>query len=162
MKDLTGQRFGRLTAIKPTNKRSGGMVVWQCSCDCGEMTFVAIGNLSNGNVQSCGCLRREKMSKDLTGKQFGRLTVLQKTTRRDSSSHIVWKCKCHCGKICYVGSSVLLSKKTQSCGCLHREKMARTAIARSMDFMTPEEIPDYLVEMVRLNRKIERFIKQER
>lgn len=55
--DLTGQRFTRLTVVEraPNN---GKQPAWLCRCDCGEMTTVQGGNLRDGNVQSCGCLRR--------------------------------------------------------------------------------------------------------
>ena len=40
-KDLTGQRFGRLTALYPTNRRDyKGSVIWHCRCDCGNETDV--------------------------------------------------------------------------------------------------------------------------
>ena len=57
--DLTGKRFGKLVAIEPTEERYGnGSVVWKCQCDCGATTIVGSGNLRNGAVKSCGCLRR--------------------------------------------------------------------------------------------------------
>jgi hypothetical protein len=61
-KDLSGKRFGRLVAQVPVpalGKTQG--VRWQCLCDCGETTSVAQGNLSTGSVQSCGCLKRERL-----------------------------------------------------------------------------------------------------
>lgn len=35
MIDLTGQRFGHLTAIRPTDQRRKGATVWEWRCDCG-------------------------------------------------------------------------------------------------------------------------------
>lgn len=58
-RDITGQRFGRLTAIKPTDKRFLKSVVWECKCDCGNTTYVPITNLLNENTKSCGCLHIE-------------------------------------------------------------------------------------------------------
>ena len=57
--DITGQRFGRLVAIRPTEERRDGKVLWECQCDCGNITKVRQGNLSQGLVRSCGCLRKE-------------------------------------------------------------------------------------------------------
>lgn len=51
-KDLIGQRFGKLTVIEnipPESKK--------CQCDCGNICFVKTYNLTNGNTQSCGCLK---------------------------------------------------------------------------------------------------------
>lgn len=62
MIDLTGQRFGRLAAIKPTGERKGTAFVWQCLCDCGKEHFVNSNNLRTGHVKSCGCLRKEKIT----------------------------------------------------------------------------------------------------
>ena len=63
IKDLTGQRFGRLTAIKfmGTNKR--GRAEWLCRCDCGTEKVINASNLGNGNTVSCGCLREENRRK---------------------------------------------------------------------------------------------------
>ena len=57
--NITGQRFGRLVAIK---KVSGfrEKTTWRCRCDCNVETLVAKSNLLNGHTQSCGCLRLEK------------------------------------------------------------------------------------------------------
>jgi hypothetical protein len=56
IKDLTGQRFGKLTVINHTNERSNRSVMWVCQCDCGNMASVSSKNLSTGTTQSCGCL----------------------------------------------------------------------------------------------------------
>lgn len=59
MNDLTGKKFGRLTAIEPTGKKaSNGAIIWKCICDCGNVNFVDSGSLTKGRVQSCGCLRK--------------------------------------------------------------------------------------------------------
>jgi hypothetical protein len=57
--DLTGQRFNKLTALRPTNRRSGGKVVWECVCDCGNPAYVASNKLRNGSTKSCGCQVRD-------------------------------------------------------------------------------------------------------
>jgi len=54
--DLTGQRFGSLTAISDTGKRRrSGAVIWLCACDCGNKTEAITAQLRNGAVSSCGC-----------------------------------------------------------------------------------------------------------
>lgn len=55
--DISGRRFGRLTAIAPTNKRSGSNIEWECLCDCGELTLVSTASLARETVRSCGCLK---------------------------------------------------------------------------------------------------------
>lgn len=52
--DITGQRFGMLTAIEPTENRICGRVAWLCKCDCGNMCEKSASQLKNGHVKSCG------------------------------------------------------------------------------------------------------------
>lgn len=56
---------------------------------------------------------------DLTNKQFGRLTVLSKTSKRISKS-IVWLCKCSCGKLKEINGAHLRTGNTLSCGCIKK------------------------------------------
>ncbi len=53
--DLTGMRFGKLTAIEPTMERKNGYTVWICRCDCGNTVHAASRFLKNGWLMSCGC-----------------------------------------------------------------------------------------------------------
>ena len=61
VKDLVGKRFGRLMVTERDNgrDRKSSQAVWMCLCDCGARTSVIAGNLKNGSVKSCGCLRRD-------------------------------------------------------------------------------------------------------
>ena len=54
-----GDRFGRLAAIRPTEKRSAKAVMWECLCDCGQTVFVRTTSLSSGHTTSCGCVKQE-------------------------------------------------------------------------------------------------------
>lgn len=40
IKDLTGQKFGRLTAIEFRGTNKSGNALWLCKCDCGNETVV--------------------------------------------------------------------------------------------------------------------------
>ncbi len=60
IKNIAKQRFGKLTALRPTTKRKGGSVVWTCLCDCGRTTEASYNDLVSGNTRSCGCLIHEK------------------------------------------------------------------------------------------------------
>ncbi len=64
-KDLTGQRFGRLTVIEfvPTDKKSS---YWKCKCDCGSLTTVRADALLESKTLSCGCIKKEQGRKNLT------------------------------------------------------------------------------------------------
>lgn len=56
--DLTGQKFGKLTAIKVVGKTSKKESIWECKCDCGNITSVTCGNLKRGHTKSCGCYKK--------------------------------------------------------------------------------------------------------
>ena len=58
--NLLGKRFGRLVAIRETQKRNKkGSVIWECVCDCGNTVEVASEMLVWGNTTSCGCRKKE-------------------------------------------------------------------------------------------------------
>ena len=58
--DIKGQKFNRLTALYPTNRRSRqGSVIWHCRCECGNEVDVAHNDLFYTNLQSCGCKKKE-------------------------------------------------------------------------------------------------------
>lgn len=133
--DLTGQRFGRLIVIE----RVQGVqpTTWRCKCDCGNETNVRSTNLKNGNVQSCGCLRKEKCKQmsqnnliDLTGKTFNYLTVLERSENNNHKA-VYWKCKCVCGKIIDVAGADLTRGTTKSCGCM-KKILCREARTKNM------------------------------
>lgn len=58
-RDITGERFGRLVAVRPTDRRQSRCIVWEFICDCGSTCFRGVNNVSTGNSVSCGCVRRE-------------------------------------------------------------------------------------------------------
>lgn len=53
--------------------------------------------------------------KDLKGKTFGRLSVIEEDGR--IGTNVAWKCRCSCGNIVRVRANSLLSGNTSSCGC---------------------------------------------
>ena len=56
LKDLTGQRFGKLTVLSyagTSRKRSS----WLCECDCGNSIIVNQMELMRNDTLSCGCLK---------------------------------------------------------------------------------------------------------
>ena len=69
VKDLTGQRFGRLLCKSQAGKNKRGDILWECVCDCGNTCFVASTSLKRGRTKSCGCLRNEYLHKPKAGKK---------------------------------------------------------------------------------------------
>ena len=64
--DLTGRKFGRLTVIgRNPEDGAGGNIYWDCICECGSRKRVR-GSHLKGDITSCGCFRRDKMSATMT------------------------------------------------------------------------------------------------
>jgi hypothetical protein len=61
--DISGQKFHRLTALKTVGTGSRG-IMWLCQCDCGNETTASTCCLRGGHTKSCGCLQKEKASKN--------------------------------------------------------------------------------------------------
>ena len=57
--NIIGQKFGRLTVVRPSETRADHYV---CVCDCGNKTTVRKDNLKSGRVSSCGCYRSERLT----------------------------------------------------------------------------------------------------
>ena len=97
--------------------------MWLCKCDCGNEKVVRSDSLKNGAIRSCGCLMKESIAKrrfkDLTGKKFGRWTVLEQAENQNNC--VMWKCQCECGTVRNVFATSLLNGKSKSCGCLKNE-----------------------------------------
>lgn len=59
---------------------------------------------------------------DLTGQQFGRLTIIERAPSRAGKTR--WRCKCECGEVRDVLTMHLRSGSSRSCGCFGREQSA--------------------------------------
>ena len=119
--DLTGHVFGHLTALYRTeNKR--GRTCWMCRCDCGREKAVTAQDLKAGKVKSCGCHTHDHDHNriDLTGRRFGRLTVVEPTGRRNSKGSVYWRCICDCGGEAEYTEDMLVHGRYLSCGCLKK------------------------------------------
>ena len=142
--DITGQRFGRLVAIKPIgNKGKKVGVYWLCQCDCGNNKEVRASRLLQGYTKSCGCLAKETSKKNgrnalLTrnkvhavqvGQRFGKLVAI-KPVDKNIKGNILWECQCDCGNTIIVRADSLRDSNTKSCGCLKR--VAGKEIAESI------------------------------
>ena len=73
--NLTGQKFGRLTAIAPCGHTNQGQLIWYCKCDCGGFKVVPGYVLTRGDTRSCGCLKHEAAVK--RGKELGSAPHIQ-------------------------------------------------------------------------------------
>lgn len=133
--DITDQRFGRLVAMEYVGGRDAK---WLCVCDCGKLVRVPGHNLRDGHQKSCGCMRSEHMRQigrsgphkraiDMTGKRYGRWTVIKRVPRPEykTGNGVWWLCRCDCGTERAIIGATLRSGMSQSCGCL-RADMTRS------------------------------------
>lgn len=90
--NITGQKFGRLTAIRREGVDAHGKVQWLFACECGGQTVATASLVKRGTTQSCGCLHREVAAKNgLAGGKKPR----HGATYKDAKAHPeygVWKC----------------------------------------------------------------------
>lgn len=133
MKDLTGQRFGKLLVLECAGKPDGRRYYWKCQCDCGNIKIVAGASLTSGNTKSCGCLTKEtglqkwnqeqsEKAKISIGTKFGKLMVIEDLGMRQQvpgHNRRWYKCLCDCGNIYEVQGNMLKQGQAISCGkCL--------------------------------------------
>ncbi len=73
--DITGQIFGKLTAIELVNRNP---TKWKCKCECGNVVVRNTNHLKS-SATNCGCSRKMV---DLLGQIFGKLTVIERDVKR--------------------------------------------------------------------------------
>ena len=141
--DLTGQRFGKLTVLRPA-ENIGSRTAWVCRCDCGREIALRSSALRSGNTKSCGCQctkehegltfmgsacfteQTPRRRLDLTGRRFGRLTVLRPA--ENIGGKTAWVCRCDCGRESVIKTNSLREKRSASCGCAGGPENARRGL----------------------------------
>lgn len=118
-KDITGQRFGKLVAIKRIGISKDKRATWLFKCDCGTEKEIEIVRVLHRNLKDCGCLKIGRMN-NITGKIFGRLTAIE-LIGASPKGHAVWLFACDCGVQKEIIASEVLKGSTKSCGCLRYE-----------------------------------------
>ena len=129
VKDEVGNTYWYLTVIERAPNSKDGHAMWKCRCKCGNELIVLGKHLRSGNTKSCGCYQKERATEsnlirggDLTGKRFGKLTVLEEDgfiVGSNGKRRRLWKCQCDCGNICSIQHQYLNYGDTTSCGCIN-------------------------------------------
>ena len=138
-----GNKYNKLTIESinyektEENNRDGKHygVFFNCICDCGNHVVCRLNALKTNHIKSCGCLRFNNPlnMNDLTGKKFGRLTVVKRDIERDlklreeGKKNTHWLCQCDCGNpdLISIDASCLVNGHTKSCGCYASEQIAK-------------------------------------
>lgn len=129
VKDITGQKFDRLTVIFPSVlKANDGSILWVCHCDCGEDNYVLVtsSDLRRKNFHSCGSkedkifVQQEELNKryiELNGKIFNQIKVLD--FDYCENRRIYLRCEClNCGSIFTARKDSIITGHKTSCGCI--------------------------------------------
>lgn len=115
-----GDIFGNLLVIDARIKRGSRKVLVYCSC--GSELLVSVHSLVRGYQKSCGCFTRSSTKKriadkriPLTGKCFGKLTVLSEAGVKNLKRAVI--CECACGVKKQIIAADLINGRRKSCGC---------------------------------------------
>lgn len=122
--DLTGKKFGKLTIIRRGLPRPGSTsAIWDARCECGRMKEIRTTNINKGKGLCCiNCQTYVKRGAgsapnftDLTGKQYGFLTVLGRSDKSTTTS-AYWHVLCtRCGLHLEMRTSYLTSVGYEAC-----------------------------------------------
>lgn len=121
--DLSGQRFGKLTAVRyiPGNWRKNKGTIksgkWECKCDCGNTILITPVCLKSRKYLECDICKRKGKYGDIVGKKIGKWTVENLFAIKEHGQRI-WKChcKCECGREKDLYYQNLIKGRTKSCG----------------------------------------------
>jgi hypothetical protein len=89
--DITGMRFGQLTALSFVRRNQISQAIWSVRCDCGQENEVPANRLLRGGAKSCGCLRIKRTKE-------ARTTHGDTVNGRRSAEYRAW---CHIKTRCY-------------------------------------------------------------
>src|SRR5271165_6077537 len=118
--DISGKRVGRVVIIERDHSKPR-CLFWKALCDCGKHFSCFSASLKRGERFECkDCMNERKRGPDLSGRKYGRWTVLSMGV--DCRNKTICNCRCDCGNLGKVPPSNLNHpKKTKSCGCWGRK-----------------------------------------
>lgn len=102
IKDILGQRFGKLVAVEFVGTK-GRKAVWKFKCDCGNEKEIVSRNAVSGQTMSCGCLlsddirRYHGKKRERTPEYIQQVIFRQRKYRNDFLKMYGEKCRC-CGE----------------------------------------------------------------
>ncbi len=171
LKDLTGQRFGKLIVLeldqeKSTPKRK----FWKCQCDCGNIKSIRSDSLTSKKAPtvSCGCYNKERLQEtkhikyDIQGKRFGKLIAIKPTERRNTQNKTIWYCTCDCGGFAEVLRDDLLRGHTTSCGCNRSKgefKIAQILTKNNISFEKEKQFKDCIYSKKNTKPRFDFFVE---
>ncbi|MDD3157464.1 hypothetical protein [Anaeromusa sp.] len=95
--DISGQKFGRLTAVQRVTK-AGEKTKWLFSCECGKSHIATLNNVRSGKTLSCGCLHSEisaRIARKISEKARCVNTIHGKKNERIYTTYSNMKARCY-------------------------------------------------------------------
>lgn len=130
--DLTGKIFGKLTVLERIpNYPPHNATYYKVKCECGRIYNAHGGNLARGALSQCIKCAGEERDLDLTGKKFGKFTVLHRAENNGKDrKNSLWHVKCECGSVLKVrGHNMLIGTSTQCRTCVRNQEESKSALA---------------------------------
>ena len=127
--DITGQKFGTLTAIRRCQTRDMASF-WVFVCDCGYQGTFERKKVMDGSRSCCDTCKKQTATPktktpDITGQRFGQLTVMHKA-EQTLKSGTQWVCKCDCGAVLKNRYFDLVHGRLKRCGrCRLKEEKSK-------------------------------------
>lgn len=137
--DLTGEKFGRLTAIEKLPSRNG-KTYWLCKCECGNQTQVQTGHLRSGSIISCGCAhvippnggKKVTIMDSISDEEFANIVASSSTLKEITN---------RCGYSNISGASTNIVKRRINQQNLSFQSIRKTSVKRTDDEIFIEDSP---------------------
>ena len=132
-RDLSGQIINGIHVLKYFGKCINAKtksLYYTCKCPhCGREFIVNKNSIISAKVKSCGCKNRKGYEITSTsypaannfinhsGKTVNGINIIR-YCGKTNSGHVIYECRCHCGRVFHAWIADILTGKTLSCGCM--------------------------------------------
>lgn len=121
-----GDKYSNWVILQETQQRDPRKVL--CRCICGVEKEIFLASLISGKSKSCGCNHPSKLNVK-EGDRFGRYVVVEEVSKTRKGNR-KFLCRCDCGTIREVDLGLLRAGRSQSCGCLQKEKNTKHGLTK--------------------------------
>ena len=120
------QKLGNLEIISKTDSRdSGGRVIWEALCACGEKIEVVPSRIPTPKLASCSCSR----GKYLSGEVVRGFELIRATEDRSNERRVIWECRCVTCEEEYRLSTLQLDNPEEVCtACIEEAEKEEPAL----------------------------------
>lgn len=135
--DIVGKKFNKLTVLALDHyDNNNHAYYYKCKCDCGNEIIAVKYDIVKGRIKSCGCIHRIQDPRDIVGKRFGKLVVID-LDHYDSKRHVnFYKCQCDCGNIAISSRYNLLKGISTTCGCSRTLDDINDIVGNTYNYLT--------------------------